>query len=180
MRVRRTGLFACVAVALAALGPSAGHAQPGDDWSITREPGTRPTKRPARGPRTPRPPRVGPAPEATPPAARDRNDVLIERYRRILLADPRESFAFQRLLDLYRERDGNVDRLVAELEGDVAADAGAYAQRMLLGHLYRAQSRIDDARAQYTRAMELRAADPAPVVALAHLERAADPPRARE
>jgi tetratricopeptide (TPR) repeat protein/HEAT repeat protein len=181
---------------LLAIGALPARAQ--DDWSITREPrGSSPSSRPSRpsrpeqprrprlprnggGPRRPpREPRVEPAPnpsttEAPPPGAGGaRNDVLIERYLRVLEADPREGFAFRRLVDLYRERDGNVDRLVAELEARANADASAYAPRMLLGHLYRAQSRADDARAAYQRAAELRPTDPAPSIALAQLQRAA-------
>ncbi|MEM7609297.1 MAG: hypothetical protein AAF411_28445, partial [Myxococcota bacterium] len=38
--------------------------------------------------------------------ARDRSSVLIARYRGILERDPQENFAYNRLLDLYRERDG--------------------------------------------------------------------------
>ncbi|HEY8429148.1 MAG TPA: tetratricopeptide repeat protein, partial [Sandaracinaceae bacterium] len=97
---------------------------------------------------------------------------MIQRYLRVLENDPRESFAFRRLLDLYRERDGNVDRLVEELSARVAADEHAYAPRMLLGHVYRAQNRTEDARAAYRRAAELRPNEAAPLVALAQLERA--------
>src|SRR5690606_26504866 len=79
-------------------------------------------------------------------------------------------------LDLYRERDGNIDRLVQELDARVAADAAAYAPRMLLGHLYRAQSQLDEARAAYRRAAELRPRESAPLIALAQVEGSAGQP----
>ncbi len=102
--------------------------------------------------------------------------MLIQRYQRVLEADPSQSFAFRRLVDLYRERDGNVERLVTELEARVAADATAYAPHALLGHLYRAQNRLDDARRVYRRAAELRPSEAGPTVALAQLERQAGAP----
>ena len=119
---------------------------------------------------------VGGDSQAPPGEGGERSDVLIQRYLRILEADPRETFAFRRLLDLYRERDGNIDRLVADLNARVAQDGDAFAPRMLLGHIYKAQSRHDDARSAYQRAAELRPTDPAPLVALAQIERATTHP----
>ncbi len=111
----------------------------------------------------------------------DRTEVLITRYRRILRADPRETFAFRRLLDLYRERDGDVDELVSGLRAEVEADADAYAPRMLLGHLYKAQGRTDEALALYTRAAELRPNEAAPQLGLGALrESTGDAAGARE
>ena len=102
----------------------------------------------------------------------DRAGVLITRYRRILNDDPRETFAFQRLLNLYRERDGDTSALVRELETEVAADADAYAPRMLLGHLYKAQARLQDAGSLYARAAELEPREPAPHLGVAGIARA--------
>ena len=99
----------------------------------------------------------------------DRNRVLITRYRAILRRDPRETFAFQRLLDLYRERDGNVDGLVHELEQAISNDAQAYPERMLLGHVYKAQGRTADARRLYEASLALRTDEPAPALALARI-----------
>ncbi len=99
--------------------------------------------------------------------------MLIERYLRILEQDPRETFAFRRLLDLYRQRDGDVEGFTREQRARVEADGAAYAPRMLLGHLLKAQGHVDEARAAYQRAAELRPREPAPLVALAHIERSA-------
>lgn len=171
-------LPACLLAMACPLAMEPARAAAQDDWSLTREPrGQR--ARPPRPPRGARPGAAGgsrPARRAAPPAAPSaetgREDVLIQRYMRVLEADPRESFAFRRLLDLYRERDGNVEGLVSELSARVAADDTAYAPRMLLGHIYRAQSRAGEARAVYARAAELRPREAAPLVALAQLERA--------
>lgn len=150
-----------------------------DDWSITRQPRGPATRARPRRPATTRRPRRAPraaAEPAAPARADERSDALIERYMRVLESDPRETFAFRRLLDLYRERDGNIDRLVQELDARVAADGSAYAPRMLLGHIYRAQNRLDDARAAYRRAAELRPRESAPLIALAHVEESASQP----
>ena len=103
----------------------------------------------------------------------ERSGVLITRYRRILDADPRETFAFQRLLDLYRERDGTVDVLVTDLRAEVDAEAEAYAPRMLLGHLLKAQGDASGAAALYARASELRPTESAPHLGLGALREAA-------
>jgi len=100
---------------------------------------------------------------------RDRTSVLIQRYTRILRGDPRETFAFQRLMDLYRERDGNVDTLARELSEQIAADEEAFAPRMLLGHVYKAQNRSDEAQQLYQQAATLRPDEPAPQLSLARI-----------
>src|SRR5690606_27418354 len=103
---------------------------------------------------------AGEVPGGAPDEAR--TATLILRYRGILESDPRETFAFQRLVDLYRERDGSVDRLEAELSAEVSGDAADYAARMLLGHLFKAQQRRAEALAMYREAAALRPNDPAP------------------
>lgn len=162
--------------ALVSLKPLIAKAQ--DDWSITREPrgssARERTRTRQRHPaaRRPRRGRVAQPAQETQPTG-DRTEALIARYMRIVESDPRETFAFRRLLELHRERDGNIDRLVEDLAAKVAADESAYAPRMLLGHIHRSQNRIDEARALYRRAAELRPRDPAPLVALARLEEGA-------
>lgn len=163
--------------------PTVSSAQP--SWGLTRDPRQppRPGARPGARPQGKRPPRPGARPQgkrpprpASPGSSTDRSDVLIQRYRAVLEADPRESFAFHRLLDLYRERDGNIDALVTELEQRVADEPEAFAPRMLLGHIQKAQSRNEDALGHYRRAAELRPNDPAPHQAIGAIHRAADRP----
>lgn len=156
-----------------------------DDWGLTRQRDRgardrgrrrpprrgRPTRR-----RPPRPSAPAQTPETSESEAPQRTDVLIRRYLGVLERDPRENMAFRRLLDLYRERDGNIDQLVESLTARVTEDDEAYAPRMLLGHIYKAQSRVEEARAAYQRAAELRPGEAAPRVALAQIERAAGRP----
>ncbi len=178
----RAAMLASVRPALAwicalCLGWSAAEAAPAaaQDWGLTRPEGGRPSRgRPARSNR-PRAPRPATAPAARPPerAPEDgRAEQLIERYFAVLASDPRESFAWERLLDLYRERDGNLDGLTAELERRAAAAGAGYAPHMLLGHLRKAQNALEEARASYARAAEANASTPDPLVAMARLDRA--------
>lgn len=139
-------------------------------WGLTRE--NRPNReRPTKQTRRQRPRRNRPA-KAAP--SRDRTAVLIARYQGVLDADPRESFAFTRLLDLYRQRDGNIDALSASLEARVQADPEDYAPRMLLGHIHKLSSRAEAARASYAVAARLRPREATPLIAMARIDRAAD------
>ena len=161
--------------------PSAASAQ--EDWGLTRD---RRPNRPSQprqppGARRPRRPSGDGGDAAAASSGGDRSAVLIQRYMRVLEADPRETFAFHRLLDLYRERDGNIDALVRDLTQRLEADGDAYAPRMLLGHIYKAQSRLDEARAAYEHASRVRADAAPPLVALAEIAQArSDHARARE
>src|SRR5690349_14511162 len=49
-------------------------------------------------------------------------DKLIKRYTGILLKSPAEQFPLQKLTELYRKRDGNIDKLVEDFEARAAAD----------------------------------------------------------
>ncbi|MCB9592944.1 MAG: HEAT repeat domain-containing protein [Sandaracinaceae bacterium] len=163
-----------------------------DDWGLTR-PRTSGATRPARParprtgrPRTGRPtrprrpPTTAPAEGATPPEGGDRDEVLIQRYLGVLERDPQASFAFTRLIELHRQRDGNVDALVSTLRERIAADDAAYAPRMILGHVLEAQGQVELARAEYLRAAELRPREAAPPMALARIDqRASRLPEAR-
>lgn len=165
-------MLCAIVLAWPASAPRVGQAQD-DDWDIQRE---RRAPTPP-GKRSPRPKR-----RAEPDAARrDRTDVLIARYRRVLENDPSDSVALRRLLELYRERDGNIDSLIDELDEERADRAKAYGPRLILGRIYEQSRRIDDARKVYQEALELRPEEPAPLVALARIHRdTEDQDRARE
>ncbi len=165
------------------LGVADGAPAEAQDWGLERPDGRRPARprpdRPAR-PARPRPDRPArpDAPRAdsdaprSPDASSARNEVLVQRYFAVLAADPRESFAWERLMDLYRERDGNLDGLAAELERRASAEDAGYAAHMLLGHLQKARHAPEEARAAYARAAAANAASPDPLVAMARLDRA--------
>ncbi|MCA9610836.1 MAG: hypothetical protein KC619_34810, partial [Myxococcales bacterium] len=170
-------------VCLALVGPVGPTVAAQDDWGLTRQRpgrttppgrgrGARPGRTPPRRgrPGVTRPPRQTP-PTTAPETGGERDDVLIQRYLGVLERAPEESFAFRRLVELYRQRDGNVDGLTALLRERIAADEGAYAPRMLLGHVLKGQGRLEEARAEYLRAAELRPREAAPLVALARIDR---------
>ncbi len=105
--------------------------------------------------------------------------VLIPRYTAIVLAQPTSPFPLQRLAQLYRERDGNLKRLIADFEKR-AADAGPeqWNAKIVLAALYREDGRPEDAVKTYESAIAARPKDPAPMLALAQLARDRNDPTA--
>jgi tetratricopeptide (TPR) repeat protein len=96
--------------------------------------------------------------------------VLVERYTRVVLAQPGAPFPLQRLAQLYRERDGNIAKLVADFE-QRAAQAGPdqYAATVSLAGVYKIDGRVDDAIKTLTQAVTLKPGDPTAILSLAHL-----------
>src|SRR5262245_21835625 len=90
-------------------------------------------KRPAEPPAASRPAAPRPAaPPAqgkeTPAAAASGSEALIARYFAILDQDPGAEFPLERLVQLYRQRDGNLDALLRHFE-PLAARNDASGQR---------------------------------------------------
>ena len=115
---------------------------------------------------------------ASPPATEGpASGALIERYARIVLAQPGAAFPLQRLAQLYRDKDGNLKALVADFERRSAAPGpDQYAATVALAGIYKLDGRPDDAIATYTKAIALRPTDAAAALALAHaLEDRGDP-----
>jgi cellulose synthase operon protein C len=108
-------------VALALLGalaaPPEAAAQDFNPEGRKRRPAPAANPRPAAPRGKPRPPSAAgaPAPKAPAPKADDSN-ALIERYLAILEKDPGADFPLERLVQLYRQRDGNLDALVRRFE----------------------------------------------------------------
>ncbi len=95
--------------------------------------------------------------------------VLIDRYTKIVLAQPGSPFPLQRLAQLYREKDGNLKNLVADFEKRAAASgAQQYAATVTLAGIYKVEGRVEDAISTFEKAIPLKPADPAAVLALAH------------
>jgi tetratricopeptide (TPR) repeat protein/HEAT repeat protein len=94
----------------------------------------------------------------------------IDKYTKIVLSRPGEIFPLQKLAQLYRERDGNLNKLVADFEAR-AAQTGTdpYAAIVCLAGIYKIDGRLDDAIKTYERGIALKPNDPSAVLALAHV-----------
>ncbi len=102
------------------------------------------------GGRRPRPPTVpgGHRPRPPKPPGKKKPDVhkLIKRYTAILLAKPHEAFPLQKLTDLYRQRDGKLDALIAEFEKRAATSGpDQFNARLALAGIYGHARRKADA-----------------------------------
>lgn len=107
--VRRAAVHAL----LIALGFQPGGVQGQDDWAITRDPA------PARG-KAIRPSKSLVRPAQPVPATRSEDP--IERAYRVLLLDPSDDFALQRLRELWLAREGSLEGLVQRLEQERVLD----------------------------------------------------------
>lgn len=113
------------------------------------------------------------APGSNPGNNKPSNDVLIARYTTIALGQPGVVFPLQRLSELYRERDGNLDALEADFEKRLTATPDSLP--LLLALAWLAEGEGDRARAEQLLA-RAEAAHPqhaAPALALANLREAA-------
>lgn len=176
--VRFRRLLALTSLGLAAL-VVAPHASGQDfDPRGRKKPGGRPTApagRPAApGGRPAAPPPPGGRPAApTSPGNSDAGQsqtVLIERYTKIVLAQPGSPFPLQRLAQLYRDKDGNLGGLVKDFEAR-AAQTGAeqYAATVVSAGIAKIDGRPDDAIRTYEKAIALKSNDPVAILALARL-----------
>jgi tetratricopeptide (TPR) repeat protein len=97
-------------------------------------------------------------------------DALIARYLGAALAQPGAEFPIQRLVELYRERDGKLDALIAELERRAAGTGSdRYAALLGLAGVERLEGNPERAIESYTRASAEQPKNPAAELALAHL-----------
>ncbi len=132
-----------------------------------QKPATKPGSRPAVPGSAPAGP---PATEAPPgkPGAPSR-DALIARYLGIVLSQPGAEFPLERLAQLYRERDGNLDRLLTDLAERVNSDAAPFSALVALGGAYRKDGQLERATASFERAIAAEPRNPVGLLALAHL-----------
>lgn len=133
----------------------------------------KPQKPPAAAKKPP-----GPSASAKPPVPNPRaaetdgptSEALIARYTKIVLDQPGAPFPLQRLAALYRERDGNLDKLVGEFEARAAqAGAAQYGALVALSGVYVEASRHAEAEATYLRAVALEPSNPLALLALGRL-----------
>ncbi|MDX2055684.1 MAG: tetratricopeptide repeat protein [Polyangiaceae bacterium] len=122
-----------------------------------------------------RPPsQAKPSAPSTPPqtstATEPKSEALIARYTGIVLSQPEAQFPIRRLSDLYRQRDGKLDRLIAEFEERARADTDEGARALVaLAGILRQAGNYPEAQATYEQAILKRPKDPAPELALAEL-----------
>lgn len=95
---------------------------------------------------------------------------LIERYTKIVFAQPGAPFPLQRLAQLFRDRDGNLSVLEDVLHV-VAGRPGPdqYSAAVALAGVYKLDGRADAAIAGYETAIAQRPSSPIAILALAHL-----------
>ncbi len=103
-------------------------------------------------------------------AATPAGDGGIDRYTAIVLAQPGAAFPLQKLVQLHRERDGNLQALVLDFEKRAAQDGPArYAAMVALAGIYKLDGRADDAIAAYEKAIVVKSNDPAALLSIARL-----------
>ena len=181
-------------LALLASGATVAHAQDFDPRGRKKPGGAKPggIKKPGgvKKPGGAKPGGTQPKPGGTEPNAgepgknpKEGNDTeLIERYTKIVLAQPGAPFPLQRLAGLYRHRDGSVDKALADFETRAkTSGAEQYAATVGLAGLFKAEGRSDDAVKSYEAAITLKPGDAAAYLALAALHQdRADLPQARK
>ena len=119
-----------------------------------------------------------PATKPGPSRASAERDALILRYLGAALAQPGAEFPIQRLVELYRERDGTLDALVADLERRTGAER--YPALLALAAIDHLNGNVARALERYERAATLAPRDPAAELAMARLfEQKGDGPNAR-
>ncbi|MBX3182947.1 MAG: HEAT repeat domain-containing protein [Polyangiaceae bacterium] len=125
--------------------------------------GRKPQKPPSGGTAKPRP-----KPKPTPD--KPNTEQLIQRYLDIVLKQPGAQFPLQRLAQLYRERDGDLEQLIKELE-KLAQGSGerGFNARVALAGAYRQDGRFDRAIETYEAAIQARPKSHVARLALAHL-----------
>ena len=170
-------LAACLALAGAAFATFPPH-----DAHADFDPSGRGKKKPTKpGPVKPGPGKPGPGkPGQVLPArpggdddarAGPGSDALIARYTAIVLSQPSQPFPIQRLAQLYRERDGNLKKLVEDFEKRAAAGGpDAWGLRVALAGIYKQDGRPDEAIKTYQAAITERPSEASAILALAQLE----------
>jgi tetratricopeptide (TPR) repeat protein len=150
--------------------PGAGKPAPGG----AAKPGAKPAPKPdAAQPGTTKPD-AGASAAAKPGDAEPKgagNDALIARYTNIVLTQPNQPFPIQRLAQLYRERDGNLKKLVEDFEKRAAGTGeGTWPAKVALAGIYKADGRFDESIKTYQAAIKEKPNEPSALLALAQLE----------
>lgn len=96
-------------------------------------------------------------------------DALIARYLGIVLSQPGAEFPLERLAQLYRERDGNLEQLITELNTRLSKEASPYGLLVALGGVYKKDAQPEKAIATLEQAIAKEPSNPIGLLALAHL-----------
>jgi tetratricopeptide (TPR) repeat protein/HEAT repeat protein len=165
--VRFRRLFALTSIALA-VSLAAPHvsAQDFDPHGRHKPPPGKPGGRPPPGGARP-PPAGGQPPGQRPPDTGGSLDANIAKYTHIVLSQPGVVFPLQKLAQLYRDRDGNLQKLVSDFEAK--AQGGDYASTVTLAGIYKIDGRPDDAIKTYEKAIGIKNNDPVAILALARV-----------
>jgi tetratricopeptide (TPR) repeat protein len=111
------------------------------------------------------------APIAEPGAKAPSTDSLIVRYTGIVLSQPGAAFPLQRLAELYRQRDGKLDALIADFEKRAQSSdrTAAWNALVALAGIYKQDGRPEKTIETYERAIAQQPTNPVALVALAHV-----------
>lgn len=123
---------------------------------------------------TPNKPKANTKPP-TPAKSPDTNDTrsssaLIARYTALVLQQPGSPFPIERLAQLYRERDGNLDKLISEFSTRAANnDAESWNAQLALAAILEQAAKPDQAIEIYQAAASSRPTSPLPRLAMGRL-----------
>src|SRR5690606_16651910 len=126
----------------------------------------KPRPQPRKAPSAP----AKPAQPAKPSSKEPSSSALIARYSGIVLNQPGAQFPLQRLAQLFRERDGNLDQLVQDFEKRAAQDGPQKWNALVaLAGIYEQDGRTAQAIATYEKAIAEQPQNPIALTALGHL-----------
>lgn len=158
MQARWLTLALCVAFATIGYDPPEAAAQfnpEGRQKKPPQRPRTTTTRRPAARPAVKKPPS---------------DDALISRYSGIVMQQPGAQFPLQRLAELYRKRDGNLDKLVSEFEARAKKSGpDQWNALVALAGIYKQNGDLQRAIQTYETAIAEKPGNPIALTALAHL-----------
>ncbi len=114
-------------------------------------------------------PRTAPTRRAAPPTKPRSSEALINRYTGIVLAQPGAQFPLQRLAELYRERDGDLKKLIQSFEKRAqTAGSSQWNALVALAGIYKEAGDPERAIATYEQAIAQKPGNPIALMALAH------------
>lgn len=158
-----------LALGAASVLPDTAHAQFNPQGRKKARPGSaaaRPKPAGSSAPRAPAKPAASSAGTGDGPSS----DALIARYAGIVLSQPGAPFPLGRLAQLYRDRDGKLDALIADFERRVRdGGSGRYNAEVALAGLYKLEGRYEQAVQSYEHAIKEQPTRSVAIVALAQL-----------